>query len=331
MRWGEKAVELARRLDEPESSRSALNLTGAASVTAGNVEHGVGLLEQSLEVAREHGLEHRIANAHWMLGSGLGEMYELERAERALRDHIAFAEEHDLDSTYTRAWLAAVLVYRGRWDEARARRGVIAERPAARDRGSPRNVALGRVRARRGDPGAWTRSTRHSRSHGRAVTSSASGTCTRPGPRRPGSRATPERAAREARAVYPLALAKRHLWFAGELAYWQWKAGALDEAPRWIAEPYRAADRGRPGGGRRALAGARLPVRGGACAGRVRRRGRRARGARASSSGWARCPAAQLAARAPARPRRAGAARAAARRRGPIRRSSRRGSSRCCS
>ncbi|MCP9488208.1 MAG: hypothetical protein MSC30_20395, partial [Gaiellaceae bacterium MAG52_C11] len=36
-----------------------------------------------------------------------------------------------------------------------------------------------------------------------------------------------------------LALEKRHLWFAGELAYWQWKAGALDEWPDWIAEPYR--------------------------------------------------------------------------------------------
>ena len=48
-----------------------------------------------------------------------------------------------------------------------------------------------------------------------------------------------ERTVEEARAVYPLALEKRHLWFAGELAYWQWKAGALDDAPDWIAEPYR--------------------------------------------------------------------------------------------
>jgi DNA-binding CsgD family transcriptional regulator len=47
------------------------------------------------------------------------------------------------------------------------------------------------------------------------------------------------RAVDEARAAYDLALQKRHLWFAGELAYWQWKAGALVEAPEWIAEPYR--------------------------------------------------------------------------------------------
>ncbi len=48
-----------------------------------------------------------------------------------------------------------------------------------------------------------------------------------------------DRTVEEAQAVYALALEKRHLWFAGELAYWQWKAGELEEAPEWIAEPYR--------------------------------------------------------------------------------------------
>jgi len=47
------------------------------------------------------------------------------------------------------------------------------------------------------------------------------------------------RTAEEARAAYPLALEKRHLWFAGELAYWLRRAGALDASPAWIAEPYR--------------------------------------------------------------------------------------------
>jgi DNA-binding CsgD family transcriptional regulator len=56
----------------------------------------------------------------------------------------------------------------------------------------------------------------------------------------------PDRTAAEAGAAYRLALEKRHLWFAGELAYWQWKAGALEEAPDWIAEPYRAALGGDP-------------------------------------------------------------------------------------
>jgi DNA-binding CsgD family transcriptional regulator len=99
-------------------------------------------------------------------------------------------------------------------------------------------IALGRVRSRRGDPGAvevldealeLARPGGHLQrlGHvhaGRAEAAWLSG--------------RPERAAAEARAAYPLAVGKRHPWFAGELAYWQWKAGALDAGPDWIAETY---------------------------------------------------------------------------------------------
>ena len=54
------------------------------------------------------------------------------------------------------------------------------------------------------------------------------------------------RRVREALTVYPLVLEKRHPWFAGEFAYWQWKAGALNRAPGWIAEPYRLQIEGSP-------------------------------------------------------------------------------------
>jgi DNA-binding CsgD family transcriptional regulator len=39
--------------------------------------------------------------------------------------------------------------------------------------------------------------------------------------------------------MYSLALEKSHPWFVGELAYWQWKAGALDAIPAMAAEPFR--------------------------------------------------------------------------------------------
>jgi DNA-binding CsgD family transcriptional regulator len=42
----------------------------------------------------------------------------------------------------------------------------------------------------------------------------------------------------EAQAAFDLALEKRHVWFAGELAYWLWKCGALDAIPDSVAEPY---------------------------------------------------------------------------------------------
>ena len=221
---------------------------------SGRIELGVDRLKQSLQVARAHDLEHRIAQAHWALGSGLAEMYEFDRGERELREHISFAQERGLDSGYTRAWLAAVSVYRGRWREGTALAAEVLADEVSTTGQITANVALGRVRARRGDPGAHepldealllAQPGGHLQrlAHVHAARAEAAWLA--------GDR---DAAAAEAGAVYPLALEKRHLWFAGELAYWQWKAGTLDEAPDWIAEPYRLQLDGEVGGGGRALA-----------------------------------------------------------------------------
>ena len=233
-----------------------------------------------------------------MLGSGLGEMYELERAERYLREHIAFAEAHELDTlVHARRGSPLVHVYRGRWDDGRGARraSLLAQRTRPDQPASRGLIALGRVRARRGDPGATSaldealelaRPGGHLQRLGHVHAARAEAAWLA------GDR---ERGRRGGRPSYPLALEKRHLWFAGELAYWQWKAGALDEAPDWIAEPYRLQLDGRPGRRRRSA--------GASAAARTRRRARsprpttrrRCRGARASSTGSAR-PAARLAA-----------------------------------
>jgi DNA-binding CsgD family transcriptional regulator len=42
----------------------------------------------------------------------------------------------------------------------------------------------------------------------------------------------------EVAAALPLAVAHRHPWFIGELAYWKWSAGSTDPAPDGCAEPY---------------------------------------------------------------------------------------------
>jgi DNA-binding CsgD family transcriptional regulator/tetratricopeptide (TPR) repeat protein len=244
--WGQKAVTLARRFDQPETLALGLNMMGTAFVMAGEITRGVALLEQSLDIAKTQALEHRIANAHWMLGSGLAEMYELERGERSLRDHIAFADEHDLDAAYTRAWLAVVLVYRGRWAEGASLAGEVLAGHAAAVTRITANVALGRVRARRGDPGiddvldealALARPGGHLQRLGHVHAARAEAAWLS------GDR---ERTIAEAWTVYPLSLQKRHLWFAGELAYWQWKADRLDRVPEWIAEPYRLQIEGSP-------------------------------------------------------------------------------------
>ncbi len=174
-----------------------------------------------------------------MLGTGLGEMMELEPSERWLRECIDFAEAHELWPVYPRSWLALVHVYRGRWDE-----GASVATSVLRGLNDPISrigalIALGRVRARRGDPGAFD-------ALDEALELAAPGGHLQRLGHVHAARAEAawlagdeERTVAEARAAYDLALEKRHLWYAGELAYWQWKAGAPAEAPSWVAEPYR--------------------------------------------------------------------------------------------
>ncbi len=236
--WGRKALAVAERFADVDTQARALNLIGTSHLMAGDVDLGCQYLEQSLEFSREHELEFGVASAFGMLGSGLGELYELELAEDWLGRHIAYAEERDLDSSYSRAWLAAIHVYRGRWDEGA---GIANELLGATNVISRITafIVLGRVRARRGDPGvlealddalALALPGGHLQRLGHVYAARAEAAWLA---------GDETRAVAEALAVYELALEKRHLWFAGELAYWQWKCGALEAAPDWIAEPYR--------------------------------------------------------------------------------------------
>jgi DNA-binding CsgD family transcriptional regulator/tetratricopeptide (TPR) repeat protein len=238
VRWGRRSLELAVRFGDEDTETIALTYLGTSHVMAGEIEQGREYLELSLDLALERGLHQRVAGAYSMLASGLGEMYELDASERSARAFIAFAHEHDLDTAYIRSWLAATLVYLGRWDEGtELAQALLTEDVSAISRITAL-IALGRVRARRGDPGvadvldealelAVPGGHLQRLGHVRAARAEAAWLA--------GNR---DRALEEARAVYELALEKRHLWFAGELAYWQWKCGELGEAPDWIAEPY---------------------------------------------------------------------------------------------
>ena len=240
VRWGERSVELATQLDDTETLGLALNMVGTSHVMAGDIELGIGYLQQCLDLGERVGKPRTIASALGMLGSGLGEMYELELSERYLREHIHFSDVHDMITVYSESWLACVLAYRGDWANA----GELAQRVLGKGEWSVISrvtalIALARVRARRGDPGVaelldeaieLSRPGGHLQRLGHVYAARAEASWLA------GHR---DRAVEDARAVYQLALDKRHLWYAGELAYWQWKAGALDAAPAWIAEPYR--------------------------------------------------------------------------------------------
>jgi DNA-binding CsgD family transcriptional regulator len=240
---GRRAIDVGAGDDRAISSVVlAYNAVGAARILIGDLA-GQEELEMSLRLSVEHGLDRHAATAYSVLASALGEVYELARAEPVFEAGIRYMSERDLDSSrgYLEAWRALSMLYRGDWSGA----GVLASAVVARPDISEISrimalIALGRLRARRGDPDAWT-------ALDDALTmADQTATLQRVGPVR-AARAEAawlageaERSAAEAAAAFELARAKAHPWHIGELGWWQLKAGV---SPRpdttGAAEPWR--------------------------------------------------------------------------------------------
>jgi DNA-binding CsgD family transcriptional regulator/tetratricopeptide (TPR) repeat protein len=240
--WGMRAIELAERFGDRETTIMAHNFVGSALILAGDAEGGRRFLHRSLALAREADLPDLVAWGYWNLGSASGEVFDLPTAEGALRQGMAYCLEHDLDTAhaYMQAWLAIVAMYQGRWSDAEQQARAVLARPhtAATSR-IMALVALGRLLVRRGD-----------HPEGSAALEEAlelalpTGTLQRIAPVR-AARAeamwlagNAADAAEEARAAYDLALNRAHPWFIGELAYWLWRGGALAAPPEPCAEPF---------------------------------------------------------------------------------------------
>ena len=238
IRWGEKAVALAESLGDKAIAAAALNSIGSATIHL-DYEAGCALLERGRQIGREIGSATLAFGASSNLGSASGEVQRFDRAERYLADAIALAIEQEIEPSYEQSWQAICWLHLGRWDDA----GEIANRVLvdSRERAISRNMAqlaLGRLRTRRGDAGAWPaldEALRLALDSGHL------------------QRLAPVRAARaeaawldgdrlrcidEARSAYGLSAEHRHAWFVGELAYWLWSAGEAIETPAYAAQPY---------------------------------------------------------------------------------------------
>jgi DNA-binding CsgD family transcriptional regulator/tetratricopeptide (TPR) repeat protein len=156
--WGERALELAERLGDDEARVYALTNIGTIEFLADSPS-GVEKLEQSLELARSHGLEEHTGRAFVALTwwTPRGRIYA--HADPYLHDGLEYCDEHGLDlwRLYLITFRARAALDCGRWDEAVESVSFVIRDPRA----SPvsRAVALavlGLVRARRGDPGVWS-------------------------------------------------------------------------------------------------------------------------------------------------------------------------------
>jgi DNA-binding CsgD family transcriptional regulator len=238
--WGEKAIDMAARFHDYDSMAGAYNAIGSAQIVV-DYERGREALKRSLEIARQAGIDYQVANAYTNLGSASGEVYHFLDADGDLAAGIAYCIERDLDVSrlYMQAWQALTCLHLGRWDEAAEAAAIVLNHPGVSAISRIMALlALGRLRARRGDPGAA-----EALDEALALAEQTE-TLQRIAPVR-AARAEVAwlagdvaRVAAEAGAAYGMALDKRHPWFAGELGYWIWRAGEAQSMPDWAAEPF---------------------------------------------------------------------------------------------
>jgi DNA-binding CsgD family transcriptional regulator len=155
--WGQRAIDLARALDDVEVQTHALNNVGTAMLLGSSSEEGLARLRQSLDLALTHDLHEHAARAYTNLGAGLTTLRSYAEGDRHLTAGIAYCADRDLDAwhTYMTSWLATSMREQGRYPEAaRLAAGVLRRRGQSPVSRIPALVVAGTIAVRRSDPHA---------------------------------------------------------------------------------------------------------------------------------------------------------------------------------
>ncbi|MFC4019711.1 ATP-binding protein [Micromonospora sp. GCM10011542] len=238
--WGGRALELARRFGDLETEAHALVNVGSARLQSGDVA-GIVELERGHSLAAAHHLDDHAARALVNLATMSVEWQRVVPAAEALERALRFATARDLDG-YARHLLgyrARLRLATGDWAGARAdaeRALTGTEQPG----GSllPALVALSRLNARRGEPtmdhldraGRWAAQSRELQFVVPVAAALAE---------RDWLAGESEGTLAELRRGHRLSVEAGQPWFAGELAYWLWRAGEPVGDTGALAPPYR--------------------------------------------------------------------------------------------
>ncbi|MCB8927080.1 MAG: AAA family ATPase [Ardenticatenaceae bacterium] len=235
----EKGITLAQYFEEEVELPRLLEIAGLCWLYLDHAQ-GTSLLEQSLRLALKFDHATRAGNIYANLASIYVDFYQFERAEQTFAEGLPFTQERHLDSlrAYMDGWLALHKLFLGEWAAAETVGMEASQRSSTSPGRGPALVALGRLRARRGEPDAWTaldegldmllkQGFRQREGMVRAARAEAAWLA-----------GDHEKTFAEARLVYDLALSHHHEWYVGELAFWLWCAGEAVELPEWAAAPF---------------------------------------------------------------------------------------------
>ena len=151
--WGDRALALARELDDRDVEIHALNNTGTALLRGEDPAEGRRRLTRSLDLALADNAHEHAARAYTNLGFAAVEDRRWTDADHYLQAGIAYCNEHDLDSwsNYMSATLAVSLAERGRYDDAlEITSDLLAHSRLAAITRIPASVVAAQIGARRG-------------------------------------------------------------------------------------------------------------------------------------------------------------------------------------
>jgi DNA-binding CsgD family transcriptional regulator len=232
--WGKRTLELAEQVGANDVVVDVLTTMGIAEAIG---THGVVRLEEALARALAEGTDDSVGRAYGALVFAAVRRRDWAAADRWLDEGLRHAVERDLDSRrlYLLGWRAAASLERGRWDEAAADADAVLRHPYARLSRVWALIALGVIRARRGDPEAWPpldealELTRDEAPQKLVPLALARAEAAYLG-------GDPARALTEMGSLPVSVLVDR--WVAGKLAVWRRRAGADPEPTGPVAEQY---------------------------------------------------------------------------------------------
>lgn len=244
IRLGRNAVALAEQVDPHASLVRALDILGASEILRGDLADGRAHLGRSIEISLRDGVDTAAAHAMVNLGSCQAGVRAYEDAAPHLARTVSFCAERDLDADryYALVWQARAAFEQGHWEEA----GDLATQAPLERPGLPPFIAtvgmtvLGRLRARRGDPGAsqvldraWDAAVAMGDPWRLWWAAAARGEAAL-------LAGHPEAVPELVADTFDHVVAAGHPWAIGELALLLARAGALDRELPAVARPYAA-------------------------------------------------------------------------------------------
>ncbi|HET8607522.1 MAG TPA: AAA family ATPase [Gaiellaceae bacterium] len=237
--WGERALALIDETEMAETFVYQLNNMGTMALLLGRPE-GWALLERSIALAAEAGLEDHVGRGYIHLGWAASRTRNYALLDK-LAGGIDYCTEHGLElwRLYLIAFRARGELDRGRWGEAAESASFILRQPAQ----APllqilALTVLGIVRLRRGDPDASSpldealelATDKGNLQHLARVAAARTESAWLAG--------RPDLAREASTQTLELALEQESAWVAGELAFWRRRAGIDEPCPAIAAEPY---------------------------------------------------------------------------------------------